>query len=336
MITRRKLLQVGALSAGMLAAPHIARAQRAEYSYKYANNLPLSHPMNVRAMEAAERLKQETDGRFELKVFPSNQLGSDTDMLSQVRSGGIEFFTMSGIILSTLVPVAAINCLGFLFPDYPTVWKAMDGDLGAYIRQAIMKANLMPMDKVWDNGFRHTTTSTIPINKPEDFKGMKIRIPVSPSFTSLFKALGAAPVGMNFAEVYSALQTKVIDAHENPLPVISTAKLYEVQKYLSLTTHSWDGYWYLANSRAWRALPDDLKEVVAKNINQAGLDMRNDVQSMTTHLAKDLEDKGMIVNSVDTKLFRDAIRQTDFYSYWKGQYGEEAWSLLEQYTGKLV
>src|SRR5690348_14860541 len=170
--SRRTLLKASAATAvfGGIGAPHIARAQTAEFSYKYANNLPDSHPMNARAKEMAAAIKSETKGRFELQIFPNNQLGSDTDMLSQIRSGGVEFFTLSGLILATLVPAASINGIGFAFPDYDTVWKAMDGGLGAYVRGEDRKAGLEVMEKIWDNGFRQTTSSTKPISGPDDLK----------------------------------------------------------------------------------------------------------------------------------------------------------------------
>jgi TRAP-type C4-dicarboxylate transport system substrate-binding protein len=173
-LSRRRLLASGTsiVLAGAVAAPLLARAQQAQWSYKYANNLPDTHPMNVRAREMAAAIKDQTDGRFELQIFPSSQLGSDTDTLSQIRSGGVEFFTLSGLILSTLVPAASINGLGFAFPSYDAVWRAMDGDLGGYVRAQIAKSGLVAMEKIWDNGFRQTTTSTKPIVAPEDFKGM--------------------------------------------------------------------------------------------------------------------------------------------------------------------
>src|SRR6202044_1608696 len=131
-----------------------------------------THPMNVRAREMATAIKTQTDGRFDLQIFPSSQLGSDTDTLSQIRSGGVEFFTLSGLILATLVPAASINGLGFAFPSYDAVWRAMDGDLGAYVRGQIARTNLLAMEKIWDNGFRQTTTSTKPIATPDDLRGM--------------------------------------------------------------------------------------------------------------------------------------------------------------------
>src|SRR5579872_4451657 len=196
--SRRTLLKASGASAAMgcLGAPFVARAQSAEFTYKFANNLPDSHPLNLRAKEMAAAIKTETNGRFDLQIFPNNQLGADTDVLSQLRSGGVEFFTMSGLILATLVPAASINGMGFAFPDYATVWKAMDGDLGGYVRGQIAKANLVAMEKIWDNGFRQTTTSTKPINTPDDFRGMKLRVPVSPLWTSMFKAFDASPASI--------------------------------------------------------------------------------------------------------------------------------------------
>jgi tripartite ATP-independent transporter DctP family solute receptor len=336
-ISRRRVLVAGstAFAGGVLGAPFVARAQQAEFTYKYANNLPASHPMNTRAQEMAAAIKAETNGRFDLQIFPSSQLGSDTDTLSQVRSGGVEFFTLSGLILSTLIPAASINGVGFAFPDYASVWKAMDGDLGAYVRQQIAKANLVAMDKIWDNGFRQTTSSIRPINTPDDLKGFKIRVPVSPLWTSMYKAFDAAPTSINFNEVYTALQTKVVDGQENPLAIISTAKLYEVQKYLSMTNHMWDGFWFLANRRAWERLPEDVRAIVAKHINAAGVKEREDVAKLNSSVQQELGAKGMVVNQPDATPFRDKLAKAGFYAEWKGKYGDEAWTILEKSVGKL-
>lgn len=208
-VTRRAVLRtLAATPAAMplIGFPHVARA--AEFELKYGNNLPLSHPLNIRAQEAAERVARESKGRVEIKIFPNNQLGGDTDMLSQVRNGGITFFTPSALVIATLVPVAAINAVGFAFSDYDQVWKAMDGKLGAHVREAIAKVNLFAFEKMWDNGFRQMTTSGRPIEQAKDMAGLKIRVPVSPLSISMFKALDAAPASLQFSEVYTALQTR--------------------------------------------------------------------------------------------------------------------------------
>ncbi|ABD88259.1 TRAP transporter substrate-binding protein [Rhodopseudomonas palustris] len=337
-VSRRTLLKASA-AVGLLggaAAPGLARAQQAEFSYKYANNLPDTHPLNRRAREMAAAIKAETGGRLEIRIFPNNQLGADTDMLNQIRSGGVEFFTLSGLILATLVPAAAINGIGFAFPDYDTVWKAMDGELGGHIRGEITKANLVVMDKIWDNGFRQTTSANRPINGPDDFKGFKIRVPVSPLWTSMFKAFDAAPAAINFSEVYSALQTKVVEGQENPLVLIATAKLYEVQKYCALTNHMWDGFWFLANRRAWEKLPEDLRAIVANTINAAAANERADIAKLNQTLHDDLAAKGLVFNQPSPAPFRDKLRKAGFYAEWKAKFGEQTWSLLEKSAGKLA
>jgi len=335
-ISRRTLLRSTAAAAVIAAPLRSVFAQKAEFSYKFANNLPVTHPLNLRGKEMADAIRTDTHGRVDIQIFPNNQLGSDTDMLSQLRSGGIEFFTLSGLILSTLVPAASISGVGFAFNDYDRVWKAMDGDLGAHIRAQITKAGIVPMDKIWDNGFREITSSSKPIVTPADLKGFKIRVPVSPLWTSMFKALDASPASINFAEVYSALQTKIVDGEENPLAIISTAKLFEVQKYCSLTNHMWDGFWFLANRRAWEKLPADLRTIVAGHVDAAAAKERADVAELNAGLQKDLSAKGMVFNQPDSALFRDQLRKAGFYSEWKGKYGDEAWAILERSVGKLA
>jgi tripartite ATP-independent transporter DctP family solute receptor len=312
------------------------RAVAAEFSYKYANNVPTDHPMNARAREAVARIKDESKGRVEIEIFPNNQLGGDTDMLSQLRSGALEFFTLSGLILATLVPVASINGIGFAFPDYDKVWAAMDGDLGALVRAAVDKAGLHAFDKMWDNGYREITSSTHPINSPADLDGFKIRVPVSPLWTSMFKAFGASPASINFAEVYSALQTKIVEGQENPLSIIKIGKLYEVQKYCSLTNHMWDGFWMLANKGAWEKLPPDLQAIVARNFDKAALDDREDIRKLNDSLQGELEKSGLTFNKPEAEAFRAVLKKAGFYADWRQKYGVEAWSVLEKYAGGLA
>jgi tripartite ATP-independent transporter DctP family solute receptor len=329
---RRTLLAGAALP---LFAINTRPARAAEFSLKLANNSPISHPQSVRQQEAADRIKAATNGAVDIQVFPNNQLGSDTDMLSQLRSGAIDFFTLSGLILATLVPAASINGIGFAFNDYDTVWKAMDGKLGSYVRSEVDKRGLVAMEKIWDNGFRQITSSTHPIKGPADLKGFKIRVPVSPLWTSMFQALGASPISINFAEVYSALQTKIAEGQENPLSLIAIAKLYEVQKYVSMTSHMWDGFWMLANKRSFSGLPADAQAIVARELNRSALDERADIAKLNGSVAADLKSKGLEFVEVDKPAFREALKTAGFYAEWKKKYGDEAWGILESEVGVL-
>lgn len=331
----RRAVALAPLAALPLFAIRTRPAHAAEFSYKFANNLPAIHPLNIRANEAAKRILEATGGRVEIRLFPSSQLGSDTDTLSQLRSGAVELFTISGLILSTLVPPASINGIGFAFKDYGQVWPAMDGKLGGFVRAEIAKRGLMAFEHIWDNGFRQTTTSTKPIVVPADFAGVKLRVPVSPLWTSMFKALGASPVSININEAYSALQTHLADGQENPLAVIDTVKFYEVQKFCSLTNHMWDGYWLVANRRAFDRLPADAQEIVAREMNRSALDQRQDVAALNSSLQDKLAKTGLAFNTVETAAFRDALKAAGFYSEWRGKYGEEAWGILEAATGGL-
>lgn len=336
-ITRRTFVRTTGAAVGGVSLFGILtrRGDAAEFVYRYANNNVAAHPMNIRLREAVDKIKEESGGRLEIQLFPNSQLGGDTDMLSQLRTGAIQMFNLSGLILATYVPVASINGIGFAFKDYDQVWTAMDGALGAFVRGAIAKSGLYAFPNMWDNGYRQVTSSTHPINTPDDLKGFKIRVPVSPLWTSMFKALGASPTSINISEVYSALQTKIVEGQENPLSLINLFKFYEVQKYVSLTNHMWDGFWTLANAKAWADLPKDLQEIAARNINGAALKEREDVRQLNSSLQGELIQKGMAFNATDTAKFRATLRTAGFYAEWKQKYGEDAWAALEKQVGSL-
>jgi tripartite ATP-independent transporter DctP family solute receptor len=327
------------LLTGAVALPLVSICTRpvraADFSYKFATNLPSVHPMNVRIAAAIERIKTATNGQLEIELFPNSQLGSDPDMLSQVRSGAIQFFTLSGLILSTLVPLAAINGVGFAFKDTDQVFAAMDGKLGALVRAEIDKRGLMAFPHIFDSGYRQITSSVKPIHSPDDLKAMKIRVPPSALWTSMFTAFGASPTTISFNETYSALQTKVADGQENPLSVVDTAKLYEVQSYCSMTNHMWDGFWLLTNKRAFGQLPQPMQDIATREFGQAVTEARVDVAKLNADLQAQLAAKGLKFNDTDPVAFRDVLRRAGFYTEWKRRFGDEAWATLEGVVGPL-
>src|SRR5215207_8541746 len=152
----------------------------------------------------------------------------------------------------------------------------------------------------------------------------------------MFTAFESAPTSINFAEVYTALQTKAVDGQENPLAIISTAKLFEVQKFCSMTNHMWDGFWFLANRRAWERLPADVRTVVAKHLNAAAQKDREDIAALNASLQPALAAKGLVFNQPDPAPFREKLRKAGFYAEWKGRYGDEAWATLEKSVGALA
>lgn len=332
--SRRRIIVSGAALGTALACPAIVRGQ-APFRLKFANIMPVEHPLNVRMREAAATVKERTNGQVDIQVFPASQLGTDADMLAQLRSGGIELFAQTGLILATLVPVAAINGIGFAFSGYDKVWPTMDGALGRHVIDAFAKANLVAFDRMWDNGFRQTLSVSRPIRIPDDLKGFKIRVPPSPLWTGMFKAIGASPVSIPWGETYSALQTKVADGLENPLAGIYFAKMHEVGKFLSNTSHMWDGFWILANRRSWEAIPPSARDIITKVINEAALRQRADVAKLNTELKVAVAAKGVQFVDVKPEAFRERLQTSGFYAEWKRRMGD-AWGLLEASVGKLA
>jgi TRAP-type transport system periplasmic protein len=335
-ITRRKLL--AAASSG-LAAVSFGRPARAaaEFDFKLGVDTPDTHPLTVRLIEAAHAIGAESSGRINVTVFPNSQLGGDPEMLSQVRAGGIELMAAPSLTLSTLVPLSGLPSIGFAFSSYDKVWAAMDGGVGDVVRDAIGKSGIVPMRTIWDNGFRQiTSSSSRQLNSVEDLRGFKIRVPVTALLTSLFSGLAALPSSISYSELYSALQTHIVEGQENPLAQVSTGKLYEVQKYCALSNHCWSGYWIIANRRALAALPAPLLEIVNRQFDTAGIKERADLLELDRSLQAELTAKGMIFNRPNPDQFRAALVKTGFYAQWQKTYGAEAWARLEQYTGPLT
>jgi TRAP-type transport system periplasmic protein len=320
-----------------LAMPfvRIGPARAAEFNYKLATGQSLTQPINARLEQACGRIREATGGRLEIRFFPASQLGSDTDLLSQVRGGGTEFLNIAGSVLSTVASAAAITNVGFAFSNYDQVWPGMDGKLGAYVRTQIEKTGFIVVSKAADNGFRQITSSAKPIRTPEDLKGYRIRVPVSPIFTSLFNALGANPTSINFNELYTALQTRLVDGQENGLVAIDAGKLYEVQKYVSETNHIWDPFWLIGNRRAFNNLPENIREIVRNEFDRASIEQRADSAGLNASLKEELVKKGLVFEGADRDAFRAALTKAGFYKEWRDKFGADTWAALEAVVGSL-
>ncbi|MGY2806651.1 tripartite ATP-independent transporter DctP family solute receptor [Bradyrhizobium sp. USDA 4506] len=335
-LTRRRVLGTGsaALAATMFGKRAVAAA---EFDFKLGVNTPETHPLTIRLTEAAKAVGAQSSGRVNITVFANSQLGGDPEMLSQVRAGGIELLAAPSMTLSTLVPLSGLPSIGFAFQSYDQVWAAMDGGVGDLVREAITKTGVVPLKKVWDNGFRQiTSSSSRQLNSVDDLKGFKIRVPVTALLTSLFSGLGALPSSISYSELYSALQTHIVEGQENPLAQVSTGKLYEVQKFCALSNHCWSGYWILGNRRAMAGLPPDLLELINAAFDAAAVKERTDLVEMDRSLQEELTGKGMTFNKPDPVQFRAALVKAGFYTQWQKTYGADAWAALEKYTGKLT
>jgi TRAP-type transport system periplasmic protein len=318
----------------LAAAGVVTRAQAAEFDLKFGNDLAPEHPLNVRAVEAFARIAKATNGRVTVKAFANSQLGGDPAMVTQLRTGALEMAAMPGAFL-TLVPVAQIENLAYAFPNRETVFRAMDGDLGAVIRSEIRAKGIVVMDKIWENGFRDITTSSKPVRSVADVQGLKIRVSPGKIRIDTFQSLGAAPTPIATNELYTALQTHLVDAEENALLNIETQKFFEVQKYVSRSQHMWTGYWFLVNQDLWNRFPPDLQRTVATELNRGAVLARNDTGQLSRSIEDKLQRRGMTFTDCDTASFRKKLIDAKYYERWRAEFGPTAWTALEKYASRL-
>ena len=311
-------------------------ATAAGWKYRYASNLALDHPLNVSMHQCWDAVRTETRGRLDVTTFPNSELGGDTAVLSQLRSGAVQFFTLDGGILQGVVPVAAIQGIGFAFKDSADAFRALDGALGDYVRKEIAAKGLYVHPKMWENGMRQITSSSKPIHTAADLTNFTIRTPAGALWVDLFKSFGASPTPINFNETYTALQTKLVDGEENPYAIIDSAHLYEVQHYLSVTNHMWSAYHLLGNNDAWHALPPGVQRIVERNLTKYALLQRRATAERNASLADQLARRGMVISQAETGSFRARLQTSGFYRRWKAAFGPAAWDLLEAHAGKLA
>jgi len=233
-----------------------------------------------------------------------------------------------------VVPVAEAQQLPFAFKQASEAHKAIDGPLGKYIGEemAAKGMHLFPVAG-FDNGMRQVAAISRAVTTPEDFAGMKIRVPPGQMMIDTFGAFGAQPVTTSANQIYDALKTGKVDAQENPLAILQGFKLYELVKYVSLTNHMWSGFNAMAHPATWKALPDDIRIVIERNFTKYVRQQRIDQAALNASLRDDFVKRGLKFNEVDQAAFR--ARLPGVYAIWKEKLGSKCWSLVEAEVGKL-
>ena len=327
----------GAFSA--LALPKWAGA--AEFNYRLGTDFPVSHPVVLRSSAAAVKIRARDQRATSKSTSTTTTFPRATThrWFFRTRLGGIEFTQVNQGAVETVVPAVGLQVVPFAFANYNDVWNAMDGAVGKYIRDAVVKANvgLYPFATMWTSGFRQVSNNVRPIKTPADFKGLKIRTTDAPIIHDAFKALGAIPVSVSGGEIYTALQTRLVDGGDITLVSVESSKFYEVQKFISLTNHQWQGNHMLASSLGMQKLPPAFRDIVERNFNAAALLDRDDIakSDQTLRGTSSMWSHGMSFNTTDIQAFRASIRSAGLYASWRDKFGAASWGLLEQTVGKL-
>src|SRR5215813_4221170 len=334
-LSRRSLLAAAATAFGSVAII-VKPGRAADYKFvQYHNQAPIGTlHKNLVAMWAA--IRAETNGRVEAEVFAENNkiAGGDPVALKMLLAGEIQFFTLMGGIIGTVVPVAEAQQVPFAFRTAADAHKAIDGPMGQYIGEE-MAAKGMYLFAVagFDNGMRQVTTIARPIVTPDDLAGMKIRVPPGQMIFDTFKAFGAEPVTTPANAIHEALRTGKVEAQENPLAIIEGFKLYELLKYVSMTNHMWSGFNLMAHRPTWQTLPTDIKTVIENHATRYVRQQRQEQAALNARLRDEFQKRGLVFNDVDQAAFRAKLPRV--YATWKEKLGIKCWSLLEAEVGRL-
>ena len=321
-----------------LATPFLPRfARAADIVWRIGHSAPVEFALHVRLLEAAATVAAKSEGKMAIEVHPNSELGSPVGLIAQARAGTIDAVPLSNQLLSANLAIAVLPMMGFAFAGYNQVWPAMDGDIGKFLRTQIQqRLGLVTMERIWDFGFRQITTAAKPVNTASDMEGLRIRTPPEADFIGLFQALKALPLAMPLSALDQALSSHSIDGQESVLPLVKAAGLQNTQSRCALTNHVWDGQWICVSAASWQRLPAKLKEVVTAAFDESGLNHRKDTIASEGTVRTELEGAGMKFNVADPKTFRDVLRKAGYYAAWKAKLGDEAWAVLEKYTGRLA
>ena len=263
------------------------------------------NPRHEAAVHFANVVKQKSGGKIEVQVAPSAQLGDDAAMLTALRSGSLDMSANSQGATATIVPEYAAFGMPFLFTEPAQAFKLLDGPLGKELADKSAQKNLVVLG-YWDNGIRHVSNSKKPVLSPADMKGLKIRTPPDAVTIDIMTALGAETQQIKFAELYVALQQGVVDGQENPLANIDASKLYEVQKFISLTGHKFEMTPFLMSKRTWDRLSEADRKIIQEAANEATALQRKLSREADEKLVGDLKGKGVRIDKVDSSQFAKA------------------------------
>ena len=285
--------RAAALMLGAAAACAGAQSQTVKVGYGIAEEHPLGQGVN----RFIQLVEQATGGKLKLKGYAANQLGSESQMISAVRGGTQEITIPSSAALVQVQKEFGLFDMPFLFADERQADAVLDGPIGKALLDKLADKDLVGLC-YWENGFRQMTSSKRPIAKADDIRGLKMRTMQSPVYLDTFNALGANAVPLPFTEVYVALEQKAIDGQENPVGIIHANKIYEVQKYLSLTHHAYAPYVVLAGRKFWDRIGAAERTAIGRACVEAGTYQRRLGRELNAKLLADLKSKGMIVNEL--------------------------------------
>jgi tripartite ATP-independent transporter DctP family solute receptor len=329
--TRRSVLAASA------TLPLLARhARAAEFTFAQYHNQTEDTPLHRNLVALWDAVARDTNGRVVMRVYPENNglAGGDQDALAMLLSGEIAFFTLMGGILGQISPIAEAQQLPFAFRSAGDAHRTMDGPFGQYLAEELAPKDihLFPVCS-FDNGMRQVASIARPLLTPEDYEGVRMRVPPGQVIADTFRAFGAEPVTTTANQIHDAMLSGQVDAQENPLAVIEGFRLYDIARHVSMTNHIWSGFSLMAHRPTWLRLPDDVRAVIARNVTLHVQRQRAEQDAFNTGLRHTLTARGLTFHEVDPQPFRN--RLSGVYAVWKEKVGPRGWAMLEADVGTL-
>lgn len=327
-MSNRTTVFKGGILAACLAAVAPLSAAAADVSIRLGHVLPESHSWHIAATGFAEEVAERTDGRVDIEVFPSGQLGSEKEVIEGLQFGSVQAGLIGSGSFQAIEPRIGIIEMPYAWASRDQAFAALDGDLGTALAD-MLDAKGIKVLGWWENGFRNITNNVRPIVTPADLDGLKIRVTPDKVRLATFEALGAEPAPLSFGELYSALQQGLFDAQENPLAIIYSASFFEVQDYVSLSEHIWGAATLTMSKSVWDKISPEDQAIVSEAATTWGLKQRDMVAAANDELIAQLKEKGMTFNEVDKAAFVEAVAPI-----WESQqdvYGAELLAILDSY-----
>ncbi len=312
------MLFVMAACSGNSTSTQVEEKPVEEIVLKFGHVLAPTHPYNLGAEKFKEILEANAPQPVKVEIYHSSQLGSERDMTEGLQLGTIDMAIAPGTI-GSFEPKMGVLDLPYIFRDREHAYKVLDGEIGKELASNL-PANGLRLLAYWENGFRQITNSRKPINTPEDLKGLKIRVPENKTYVSAFNEWGANVTTMAFGELYTALQQKTIDAQENPLAIISTNKFYEIQEYISMSSHFYGPAQVLIAESTWTKISPEMREAVQKAVEEARDYERQLLMDLEAEYIEGLKEEGMQVNEVNKDAFQESAKAV--WETYRSEYGD--------------
>lgn len=295
----------------------------AKYVMKFNEVGSDKHPTTWAFDEFVERINKVSNGEIEIAVYRNSQLGGDRQTAEGMQIGTIEMGIVGSSVLMSFAPEIGVFDFPFIFKTEEAAYKALDGEVGEVVRQKLLEKGLRVM-AYGVNGYRHVTNSRNPVYKPEDLSGIKIRTMENPIFVESFRMLGANPTPMSFSELYTALQQHTVDAQENPILLIATSNLYEVQKYISKTGHAYAVAPLVMSERYFQSLPKDIQDLMLKETKVFEARQRELMRENEAKFEDEMRKAGVEINELTGEQKDEFIKLCEpVYAQFEDRVGKE-------------